>query len=512
MYKSLPLLDPMPTHLLFEHLETMIPTITNIFNQSLASGIFPSEFKTAVVKPLLKKSGLDPDNLKNYRPVSNLPFLSKVLEKLVLRQLTSHLSTHSLLSEHQSAYRPRHSTETVLLSIFNDILTALDENNTAVLLLLDLSAAFDTIDHELLLRRLKNEFGITDIALSWFRSYLSERKQFVVVENFQSPTVPLDFGVPQGSVLGPILFIMYTTPLTRLIESHSVRHEIFADDTQLPHSSYPGSFHYLVESLSDCVRDVSVWMDENMLKLNPDKTEAVLFSHELPSNADLISDLPSSISLSDAEIPFDETSLSLGFLFDSELNMKAQVASIRKKAYLQIRRISSIRPFLSEDATKKLVTACILSRLDYCNALLVDYPKSIIDSLQLVQNDAARLVFRQRRSQHVTPLLRQLHWLPIEQRLKYKICCIFYNIYDGTAPSYLSNRLNRYVPARALRSVTEKKFDKAPRFTREIHGGRTLAVLADRHWNTLPRNLRASPSLESFKSNLKTYLFREAFG
>eukprot|EP00745_Piridium_sociabile_P014216 TRINITY_DN20961_c0_g1_i1.p1 TRINITY_DN20961_c0_g1~~TRINITY_DN20961_c0_g1_i1.p1 ORF type:complete len:306 (-),score=34.33 TRINITY_DN20961_c0_g1_i1:857-1774(-) len=221
-------LDPMPTKFLFQHLDLLLPTITNIMNESLTSGIFPPEFKTAMVKPLLKKSNLDPNDLKNYRPISNLPYLSKLLERLVLHQLFSHLTTHNLLSAHQSAYRPGHSTETVLLRIVNDLLNCLDKDNIYILLLLDLSAAFDTIDHEILLSRLDKNFGITGTTLNWFRSYLSERKQIVLVNGNRSSESFLDFGVPQGSVLGPVLFILYTTPLTPLIDKYSVHHEMYA--------------------------------------------------------------------------------------------------------------------------------------------------------------------------------------------------------------------------------------------------------------------------------------------
>jgi hypothetical protein len=503
--------DPIPSKLVVENLNVLISVITNIFNQSLIDGVFPSEFKSAVVKPLLKKAGLDPNDFRNYRPVSNLPFLSKILEKLVLRQLVAHLSQFSLLSEHQSAYRPNHSTETVLLSVFNNLLDALDKNQAILLLLLDLSAAFDTIDHDLLLHRLQFQFGITGTPLAWIQSYLTERSQSVHIGDLRSPSVGLDFGVPQGSVLGPVLFIIYTTPLTKVIEKFSVHHEMFADDTQLMRAEDPERFENLIETLDNCVCDVAGWMNENKLKLNPKKTEAVLFKHTIPSNADKIALLPKSMVLNSVDIPLSNGSLNLGFWFDEDLSMKQHVKNIRKQAYAQIRRISSIRQFLTEDATKKLVCACVLSKLDYCNSLLVGCSKSTLNGLQLVQNDAARLVYRARRTQHVTPFLRDLHWLPVEQRLKYKICCIFYNIFADNAPKYLSNRVSKYVPQRSLRSANEHKFEKAPRYTREDHGGRSLPVLADKIWNKLPRYLRMSPSVESFKANLKTYLFDEAY-
>ena len=501
-------LDPMPTKLLFQHLDLLLPTITNIMNQSLTSGIVPPEFKFAIVKPLLKKSNLNPDDLKNYRPISNLPFLSKLLERLILHQLFSHLSAHNLLSAHQSAYRSGHSTETVLIRILNDLLVSLDENKISILLLLDLSAAFDTIDHEILMSRLEYDFGIQNTALNWFRSYLSERKQAVYISGFQSSEQSLDFGVPQGSVLGPVLFVLYTSPLTRLINSHSVAHEMYADDTQLNQSDSPSNYTELVQSLQDCVTEVKSWMSTNRLKLNDDKTEALRVS---PPSEDL-SSLPSSVAIGNTSISFSSCVRDLGFFLDKDLSLKYHITKTCQSAYLEIRRISSIRHFLTIDATKTLVSACILSRLDYCNSLLAGCPKKDIKPLQQVQNSAARLIFKARKSEHITPLLQDLHWLPIEHRIQYKISCLCFHIISGTAPVYLSELFTVYVPSRSLRSSSDDRMFSVPAIpNREKHGGRSFSHFAVHTWNNLPHSVRHSPSLTTFKTNLKTHLFRNAF-
>jgi hypothetical protein len=226
-------LDPLPTNLLKKCLSILAPTITNIVNLSLASGSFPANFKQSTVTPLIKKPSLDPDNLSNYRPISNLSFLSKLTERLVKDRLHAHLSGNSLYNSFQSAYTKFHSTETALLALYNHLISATTRQHVTCLCLLDLSAAFDTIDHSILLERLTSWFGITGTAYSWFESYLSSRSFSVLCNGHLSATTPLSCGVPQGSVLGPLLFIMYTMPLSSILSATSVDHHLYADDTQL---------------------------------------------------------------------------------------------------------------------------------------------------------------------------------------------------------------------------------------------------------------------------------------
>ena len=212
-------------------LEEVIPSITNIVNRSLQCGYVPTCYKKALIRPLLKKPTLDSNDLKNYRPVSNLPFLSKILEKVVLHQLKNHLFQNNLTDPHQSAYRENHSTETALLKIINDAAVNADNNEITILCLLDLSAAFDTIDHTILLKRLKQDFGINGVVLEWFSSYLSDRTQCVVVDGVRSGDKILKYGVPQGSVLGPVLFTMYMRPLSNIISRFYLLYHFYADDS-----------------------------------------------------------------------------------------------------------------------------------------------------------------------------------------------------------------------------------------------------------------------------------------
>ena len=226
-------LDPVPAPVLKPCLSVLTPVITEIVNRSLTTGYIPECLKTAQIRPLLKKSNLDPENFKNFRPVSNLPFISKVIEKAACLQLVNYIETNDLGETFQSAYKSLHSTETALLRVHDDILRAIDNNRSVALLLLDLSAAFDLVDHGILLHRLAFCFGIKGSALSWFQSNLGDRRQYVSVRGESSSFHALHHGVPQGSVLGPILYLLYTVPLGNIVRKHDMLYNFYADDSQI---------------------------------------------------------------------------------------------------------------------------------------------------------------------------------------------------------------------------------------------------------------------------------------
>ena len=251
--------------------------LSRLSSTSLESGEFPEEWKGALVKPMIKKPKLE--LIKNFRPVSNLQFLSKLTEKAVAQQAVSHVITHGLLPVLQSAYRPLHSTETALLRVRNDILLNMNKQQVTLLVFLDLSAAFNTIDHSVLLRRLETQFSFTGTALEWFKSYLSGRFQQVVIDDAISDKFNMDFGVPQGSCLGPLLFSIYTTPLFDIVSNHLPKVHCYADDTQLYLAFQPddtAAQESAVASMEACIQDIRNWMTKDSLKINDNKTEVIL--------------------------------------------------------------------------------------------------------------------------------------------------------------------------------------------------------------------------------------------
>ncbi len=265
------MLDPIPSKLLKEVLPEVIDPLLAIINLSL--GYVPKTFKLAVIKPLIKKPQLDPKDLVNYRPISNLPFLSKILEKVVLSQLYFFLEKNYICEDFQSGFRPSHSTETALIRVTNDLLLSSDRGCISLLVLLDSSTAFDTIDHNMLLNRLENFVGISGSALAWFKSHLSDRHKFVAVKEEVSYRSQVQYGVPQGSVQGPLLFTLYMLPLGNIIRKHRVSFHCYADDTQLYISSRPGETHQIEKKLMECIVDIKNWMTSNFLLLNSEKKQ-----------------------------------------------------------------------------------------------------------------------------------------------------------------------------------------------------------------------------------------------
>ena len=358
-------LDPIPTTILKVLLPKILPLITKIVNKSLGEGVFCREWKTAVVRPLLKKAGLDL-TFANYRPVSNLIFISKVIERCMLLQVSKHCEKYHLQPDYQSAYREHYSCETTVLKISNDILWGMESQSIMSLVALDLSAAFDTVDHDILLSILSSKYGIKGVALKWFDQYLRPRSFRVAVNGVCSKDRDLTVSVPQGSCAGANIFNLYCSPLQDVVpkdlqlssfaDDHSVRKTFKAGDTREETTT--------ISKLESCLLSIKQWMDQVRLKMNPSKTEFIHFGNA----PQLHKCFTNSIDVAGDLILRSNVIRYLGVWLDASLNFKLHVTKKCKAAMLNFIRIRSIRHLLTEEGHIQLSTKpmCITSRLLQC--------------------------------------------------------------------------------------------------------------------------------------------------
>ena len=488
-------------------MDELAPFITILFNKSLCEGYFPASFRMAEITPILKKSSLDASIPLNYRPISGLPFLSKQLERVVNEQLLVHLGVNQLLPEHQSAYRRSHSTETALLKVTSDVLLAADQGMVTLLGMLDLSAAFDCVDHHILLRRLRISYGITEVVLEWITSYLTGRSQYVRYNGLKSMVASVACGVPQGSVLGPLYYILYTSDVFKIITQHGFRIHGYADDLQIYDHCSVSDIPILEARFTSCFDSVQSWMNSTRLRLNASKTEFIWLgsSRRLPRCSFDPLLIGGSIVHPAASVR------DLGVILDPALSFANHVAKLTGISFYHIRQLRSIRHSLTMDSCHSLVRALIVSRLDYCNGLLGGAPAFLLDRLSGVLRAAARVVLQLPRTSQISDAMKeQLHWLDIPARVNFKLCVLAFRCLHGSAPPYLTRCCVRVIPGRLdLRSADSAKGRLVvPKTNTKTISRRAFAISCPLAWNSLPDDLHDdSLSLMEFRKKLKTVLF-----
>ena len=375
-------------------------------------------------------------------------------------------------------------------------------------LFLDLSAAFDTVDHDLLLSVLQRTYNMSGSTIDWYESYLRPRWFKVCVNNASSSMKSLTFSVPQGSTSGANLFVAYCQSLIDSIPS-GVSLQGFADDHFAHRPLNPNSDEDLAETRSSfqtTMLNTKHWMDSMRLKLNPDKTEFVIFG----SPPQMKKVKCEHIELLSDTIKRSDVVKCLGTLLDSNLNFKQHVIQKCRMAMFNLKRICSIRKNLTRESCEILANGLILSHLDYNNSVLIGLPLVTIKHMQRIQNLAAKLILKRGKYDSARGALKELHWLPIKLRIEFKICCIMHKCTYGQAPLYLKNLLTETSPNLRLRSGQYKGVKYlVPFVKKKTHAERSFSVMGPKLWNALPDNLRLSENYDTFKCHLKTLYFKK---
>ena len=457
---------------------------------------------SAVINPLLKEADgiVDTELYPNFRPVSNLIFLSKLIERCIANRLNAHMDNNKLHSKHAYGYKKGHSAELLLVNVVDNILTGFDKKQATVLLLLDLSAAFDTVDQDKLLDMLAWEIGLDGVVYKWFESFIKGRSQRVRINNSYSESNPLNFGLAQGSVLGPPLFNIYIRSFYPFMHAISYEVEGFADDHQLFKKFVPVFQTYVLgTSVYECLQSVSEWMRMYFLKLNKTKTKILVLAPPSILSAITIH----GIFLGDECIRFVSNAKNLGVWLDEHLDFKAHIGKKVSSCFLTLRKIAKIRSFLPQEYLSTVACSLILTTLDYCNALYYLINNRELNMLQSVQNAAVRIVCGKSKFDRtsLTPLYESLHWLKVRERIVFKVCLIVHKCVWGVAPESLKEMIT-LANSRTLQLV-EKKFNSE-------YGRRAFSRAGPKLWNNLPLNLRMEKDTDAFKKLLKSFLITSA--
>ena len=411
-------------------LELSIPHIKNLLifllNQSLLQGIFPEELKIANVVPLFKND--DSMKFNNYRPVSLLCTLSKVFEKVMYNRLISFLEREKILYEKQFGFRKKHSTYMALMILIDKLIKSLEKGEYILGIFLDFSKAFDTVDHSILITKL-NHYGIRGIALDWFVSYLNNRKQFVTYNGVRSSMKTVKCGVPQGSILGPILFLLYINDLASICKK--TLPFLFADDTNL--FICGDNPDEMVSDLNSELEDISSWLKTNKLSLNVKKTHYMLFSSKR-NRKDI---LP--IKIDNNEIEEVEHTKFLGVFIDNKLNWKKHISYISGKISRGLGVILKAKKILNASALKTLYFSFIYPYFTYCNQVWGSSCNTNLRPLIMLQKRCIRIICSAKYREHTDPLFTQLGLLKLEDINKYMYGKFMYRCYHTTVPELFNN-------------------------------------------------------------------------
>lgn len=445
-----------------------------------------------------------PSSPSDTRPIANLPELSKILEKIVYSQISAFLDERDVLSPRQSAYRPHHNTQTALLRVTNDIRFAIDSRLITIMVLFDFSKAFDTVPHLNLLIKLK-KIGFSDPVVLWIYSYLSGRTQAVLDETDGSSSwLTTTSGVPQKSVLGPLLFSLYINDIGDAL-SYS-NHMIFADDIQIYLSCSPADLRQDLKLITHDATALSNYASTNGLHLNPAKSKVIIFGSAFYTN-NIDFDLIPPVVISGVFLPFVDEVRNLGVIFDSNLAWKQHISYVSQRVHLALFRLKFNKNILSTALRTNLVVSLILPLIDYCCLVYHGLTAEFDTKLQRLVNCAIRFIFNLKYDDHITPYRCRLGWLTVKHRRLYFLGCQVYRIVYGHSPSYLSELFIPPDPElrRSERHVSSSQIFHVPSHRTAAYSNSFL-LSSIYLWHSLPFSITSASSLMSFKGLLRQYL------
>ena len=465
---------------------------TIIINTSIVTGVYPSLWKLALVIPFYKSG--DSNEAANYRPISILPILSKLLEKIIANQLMEFLENNKLLSNTQHGFRKNLSTETALIKVSDAIYNNIDNNKITLLILCDLSKAFDSINRNILIEKL----GKCKIDEFWFKNYLSNRSQSVQIGKNVSSKKEVVFGVPQGSILGPLLFTIFVNDMFKVATDCDLVQ--YADDSQFIFVGSPNDIMDLKRQAEQTMKKAKLYFDSNGLKVNPQKTQVIFIG-----SRQNIAKVPSDLKMDFDGVLIEPSNLvkNLGVVFDNYMTFEKHINDLRRKTMGSLLFLNHLKDKVEKDTRIMLVQSLALCSIDYCFKIWGSAGKTQIQRVQKLQNFAAKIaVGNVRKYDRATPCINELNWLKIELKYKYELCVFMYKRVNDVIPEML-------MPLTPVHSITQARTRQSENFyvsmNRTNSGGRELAKSCPRLWNTLPRDLKGAGTVTTFKRKLFEY-------
>lgn len=486
--------DKLPAKMLKMTAAFIAEPLSKILNKSIIEGRYPSLWKKATVKPVFKGKG-SPSELKNYRPISLLPCMSKIFEKLIFSRIYEHINQHSLLTQKQSGYRPGHNTQIQLTYLTDKLYKALDEGQDFTIIYLDISRYFEKIWHEGLLAKCSSEFGIRGNLLNWLKCYLSGRQQTVQVGSKNSPIESLKAGVPQGSVLGPLLAILYLNGLSTLTENDMM---FFADDSSLHAYHTPSNLGEVESRLQKDLDSILNYGQKWVITFNASKTTQQTFSHK-PSVS------PPSLNFDSVQIPQSNSHKHLGLTISTDLKFKTHIQEILLKFNRTLSPLYPLADLLPRHTIQNIYQMYVQPHLDYCDSIYHNHLTKFDRSrLEKAQKRAARLITGVPRRTSTTELLGELGWISLEKRRESNKILLYQKIKcDNKVPQYIKacvpNARQEQTP-RQLRSASNNHLSN-PRFNTHSYRN-SFFPSTTKMWNELPTELRQINSQKQFRKQL----------